>query len=100
MKVSGGISNLSFGFRGVTKIRESIHEVFLYHTIMDSGMYVGIVNCRELLSIDEDLICENLIFNKTLDATDVMLELTQYERRCISAQRKGLSIPPKPSFIK
>jgi len=82
VKVSGGISNLSFGFRGVTKIRESIHAVFLYHAIMDSGMDVGIVNSRELLSINDlskDMRenCENLIFNKSPDATDIMLEYTK-----------------------
>jgi 5-methyltetrahydrofolate--homocysteine methyltransferase len=51
VKISGGISNLSFGFRGVTKIRESIHSVFLHHCILESGMDVGIVNAKEMLSL-------------------------------------------------
>ena len=53
VKISGGISNLSFGFRGVTKIRESIHYVFLHRAILESGMDVGIVNSNEILGIDE-----------------------------------------------
>ena len=49
VKISGGISNLSFGFRGVTKIRESIHCVFLHRAILESGMDVVIVNSNEIL---------------------------------------------------
>jgi len=94
VKISGGISNLSFGFRGVMKIRESIHAVFLHHAIIDHGMDVGIVNAHEMLMIDEveaDVLeaCKNLVFNKTDDATDVMLELTQRERARIEAKKKG-----------
>ena len=94
VKISGGISNLSFGFRGVTKIRESIHAVFLHHAITESGMDVGIVNAKEMYHISEvekDLLeaSENLVFNKTEDATDVMLALTQKERDAIEARKKG-----------
>jgi 5-methyltetrahydrofolate--homocysteine methyltransferase len=46
-------SNLSFGFRGVTKIRESIHAVSLDHAIRESDMYVGIVNAEEMWATDE-----------------------------------------------
>ena len=101
VKISGGISNLSFGFRGVTKVRESIHAVFLDHAIKESGMDVGIVNAKELLSI-EDLepdmlqLCENLVFNLTPEATDDMLERTAYERAAIDARKKGLPPPRKP----
>ncbi|KAJ1634273.1 Dihydropteroate synthase-like protein, partial [Pavlovales sp. CCMP2436] len=42
-KISGGVSNLSFGFRGLTELREAIHAVFLYHAIKN-GMDMGIVN--------------------------------------------------------
>merc|ERR1719491_2910018 len=67
-KISGGISNLSFGFRGVTKIRESIHAVFLQHAILESGMDVGIVNAHEMLDyhkLEDDMreLCEDLVFN-------------------------------------
>merc|ERR1712194_889920 len=53
VKISGGISNLSFGFRGVMKIRESIHSVFLQTAILESGMDVGIVNAHEMLHKNE-----------------------------------------------
>ena len=94
VKVSGGISNLSFGFRGVMKIRESIHSVFLNHAILESGMDVGIVNPSEMLMLTEvesDLrtACSNLVWNKTPDATDVMLDFTQKERAAIEARKKG-----------
>ena len=101
VKISGGISNLSFGFRGVTKIRESIHAVFLHHAILESGMDVGIVNSHELLAIDDldddmRVLCENLVFNKTEDATEEMLTRTAYERAVIDAKKKGLPPPRKP----
>ena len=54
VKISGGISNLSFGFRGVNKIRESIHAVFLNAAILDSGMDVGIVNAHEMMHLSAD----------------------------------------------
>ena len=53
MKISGGITNLSFGFGGVTKIRESIHAVFLHHAILKSGMDGRIVNANEMLAIND-----------------------------------------------
>jgi len=101
VKVSGGISNLSFGFRGVMKIRESIHAVFLKHAILESGMDVGIVNAHEMLHADEleddmRILCENLVFNKDEDATEEMLKRTAYERACIEARKKGLAPPRKP----
>merc|ERR1712127_416726 len=94
VKISGGISNLSFGFRGVMKIRESIHPVFLQHAILESGMDVGIVNAHEMLALSEveadiRVASENLVFNKTADATDVMLELTQRERARREAIKNG-----------
>jgi len=82
------------GFRGVTKIRESIHAVFLHHCILESGMDVGIVNSHELLlktEVDSELreACEDLVFNRNEDATELMLELTQKERAAIDARKKG-----------
>ncbi|KAI2498061.1 betaine-homocysteine S-methyltransferase [Fragilaria crotonensis] len=88
VNISGGISNLSFGFRGVTKIRESIHSaVFLHNAILEAGMDVGIVNAKEVMAIDEleddmRVLCENLVFNKTEDATEDMLQRTAYEHVC------------------
>jgi 5-methyltetrahydrofolate--homocysteine methyltransferase len=100
VKISGGISNLSFGFRGVMKIRESIHSVFLQHAILESGMDVGIVNPHEMISFsaledDMKVLCENLVFNKTPDATDVMLELTMKEKARDEAFKKGGGLAEK-----
>jgi 5-methyltetrahydrofolate--homocysteine methyltransferase len=94
VKISGGISNLSFGFRGVTKIRESIHSVFLTDAILNSGMDVGIVNAAEMMLLAEvpnDLrkACDNLIYNRNPEATDVMLEFTQREKQAIEDRKKG-----------
>ncbi|GBG29276.1 Methionine synthase [Hondaea fermentalgiana] len=101
VKISGGISNLSFGFRGVSKIRESIHAVFLEHAILESGMDVGIVNAGELKCADDvepDLreLCEDLVLNKIPEATEHMLEATSYERAVLDAKKKGLPAPKKP----
>mmetsp|Transcript_2486 Transcript_2486/g.3653 ORF Transcript_2486/g.3653 Transcript_2486/m.3653 type:complete len:1363 (+) Transcript_2486:159-4247(+) len=94
VKISGGISNLSFGFRGVTKIRESIHSVFLHHAILDAGMDVGIVNAKEMMHISElepELLkgCDDLVFNKCDNATEIMLDLTQKEKKAIELRKKG-----------
>lgn len=76
------------------KIRESIHSVFLQNAILESGMDVGIVNAHEMLALSEvepdiRVACENLVFNKTPDATDDMLERTAWERACLDAKKKG-----------
>merc|ERR1719230_452192 len=58
-KISGGVSNLSFGFRGVNVVRESIHAYFLYHAAVRSGMDMGIVNAAEMLAlrdVSDDLV--------------------------------------------
>jgi 5-methyltetrahydrofolate--homocysteine methyltransferase len=94
VKISGGISNLSFGFRGVTKIRESIHAVFLDHAIRESGMDVGIVNSDEMLmmsEVDADLreCCEDLIWNRDPEACENMLEFTKKEKDAIELRKKG-----------
>ena len=77
-KVSGGVSNLSFSFRGNNKIREAMHSVFLYHAIKN-GMEMGIVNPGMIQIYDEipkDLLelVENVIFNKSKDASEKLLE--------------------------
>ena len=94
VKISGGISNLSFGFRGVMKIRESIHSVFLHHAILESGMDVGIVNAKEMLALSEldpelKEASEKLVFNTDPEATELMLELTRKEKAAIEARKKG-----------
>ena len=77
-KVSGGISNLSFSFRGQQEVREAMHAVFLYHAVQ-AGLDMGIVN-PALLQIYTDVnpellkIVENLIFNKDPQATDALID--------------------------
>jgi len=76
-KISGGLSNLSFSFRGLEVIREAMHSVFLYHNIQ-KGMHMAIVNAGALPmydDIDPELreLCEDAILNRREDATDRML---------------------------
>uniref|UniRef100_A0A3P9I2P3 Methionine synthase n=1 Tax=Oryzias latipes TaxID=8090 RepID=A0A3P9I2P3_ORYLA len=80
-RVSGGLSNLSFSFRGMEAVREAMHGVFLYHAIKD-GMDMGIVNAGSLPvydDIDKELLllCENLIWNRDSDATEKLLAYAQ-----------------------
>ena len=80
-KVSGGVSNVSFSFRGMDQVREAIHAAFLYHAV-HAGMSMGIVNAGQLADYDEipgELreAVENLILNRTEDATDRLLELAE-----------------------
>ncbi|EGB02787.1 hypothetical protein AURANDRAFT_15101, partial [Aureococcus anophagefferens] len=82
-KISGGVSNLSFGFRGVNQIRESIHAVFLYHAARLSGMDMGIVNAAEMFAyekVSDDLleICEDAVLNRTKTATEDLTEWSQW----------------------
>ena len=76
--VSGGVSNLSFSFRGNNYIREAIHAVFLYHAIK-KGMDMGIVNPASKvmysdISEQERILIEDLIFNRKQDATEQLLK--------------------------
>lgn len=76
-KVSGGVSNLSFAFRGNDMVREAIHAVFLYHAIK-AGLDMGIVNPGMLQIYDEiepDLLqlTEDLVLNRRKDATERLL---------------------------
>src|SRR5665647_453893 len=76
-KVSGGVSNVSFSFRGNDTVREAMHAVFLYHAIR-AGMDMGIVNAGQLEiyeQIDPELkeLCEDVVLNRNGDATDKLL---------------------------
>uniref|UniRef100_A0A3B4ARR8 Methionine synthase n=1 Tax=Periophthalmus magnuspinnatus TaxID=409849 RepID=A0A3B4ARR8_9GOBI len=80
-RVSGGLSNLSFSFRGMEAIREAMHGAFLYHAIKH-GLDMGIVNAGNLPvydNIDKELLelCENLIWNKDPEATEKLLTYAQ-----------------------
>jgi len=82
--VSGGVSNVSFSFRGNDAVREAIHSVFLYHAIK-AGMDMGIVNAGQLAVYDElpkDLreAVEDVIQNKDDTATETLLELAESYR--------------------
>jgi 5-methyltetrahydrofolate--homocysteine methyltransferase len=79
--ISGGVSNLSFSFRGNEPVREAMHAVFLYHAIQ-AGMDMGIVNAGQLAvyeSIDPELreTCEDVILNRRADSTERLLELAE-----------------------
>jgi 5-methyltetrahydrofolate--homocysteine methyltransferase len=79
--VSGGISNLSFSFRGNDLVREAIHSAFLYHAIR-AGLDMGIVNAGQLPvyeDIPKDLLerVEDLIFARRPDATERMIEMAE-----------------------
>lgn len=82
--VSGGVSNVSFSFRGNDAVREAIHSVFLYHAIQ-AGMDMGIVNAGQLAVYDElpkDLreVVEDVILNRSDEGTDRLLELAESYR--------------------
>ena len=81
VSVSGGVSNVSFSFRGNNPVREAIHAVFLYHSIA-AGMDLGIVNAGQLAVYDEidpqlrELI-EDVVLNRRPDATERLLEVAE-----------------------
>lgn len=82
--VSGGVSNVSFSFRGNNPVREAIHSVFLYHAIK-AGMNMGIVNAGQL-AVYDDLPAElkekveDVILNRTANATEALLEIAEKYR--------------------
>ena len=90
--VSGGVSNLSFAFRGNERVREAMHSVFLYHAIQ-AGMDMGIVNAGQLAlydDIDPELrgLVEDVILNRRADATDRLLEAAQRYRGGAAQKRE------------
>ena len=89
MKVSGGVSNLSFSFRGNDYVREAMHAGFLYHAIQ-AGMDMGIVNAGQLMvyeDIPDDLLelVEDVLFNRRKDATERLVNFAE------SARKEGTS---------
>ena len=83
-KTSGGISNVSFSFRGNNPVREAIHAVFLYHAI-NAGLTMGIVNAGQLAvydQIDSELreTVEDVVLNRRNDSTERLLELAEKYR--------------------
>ncbi|MGB3681236.1 MAG: methionine synthase, partial [Rubrobacteraceae bacterium] len=83
-KTSGGISNVSFSFRGNSPVREAIHAVFLYHAI-NAGLTMGIVNAGQLAvydALDDELreAVEDVVLNRRDDSTERLLELAEKYR--------------------
>jgi len=82
--VSGGVSNLSFSFRGNELVREAMHSVFLYHAIA-AGMDLGIVNAGQI-AVYDDLdpqlreACEDVVLNRRADAAERLLALAERQR--------------------
>ncbi|WP_221053889.1 methionine synthase [Methylomonas koyamae] len=82
--ISGGVSNVSFSFRGNNPVREAIHAVFLYHAVQ-AGMDMGIVNAGQL-AIYEDIprelrdAVEDVILNRTPEGTEKLLEIAEKYR--------------------
>ncbi len=93
--ISGGVSNLSFSFRGNQKVREAMHSIFLYHAIK-AGMDMGILNSGQLAiydTIDKDLkiLCEDVILNKSKNATDLLLnEAKKFNQDQVETKAKNL----------
>jgi 5-methyltetrahydrofolate--homocysteine methyltransferase len=91
--VSGGVSNVSFSFRGNDPVREAMHSVFLYHAIR-AGLTMGIVNAGQL-AIYEDIPadlrerCEDVILARRADATERLLEIAQAFKGGAGAGRRG-----------
>ncbi|HEX2783148.1 MAG TPA: methionine synthase, partial [Ilumatobacteraceae bacterium] len=92
--VSGGVSNLSFAFRGNDQVREAMHSVFLYHAITQ-GMRLGIVNAGQLAvyeQIDHELrdLCEDVVLARRTDAAERLLEAaTSYQEGGSVTERAG-----------
>ena len=90
-KISGGVSNLSFSFRGNNVVREAIHSVFLYYAIKE-GMDMGIVNAGMLQiyqDIEPELLehVEDVVLNRCPDATERMIELAEKVKQQASGEK-------------
>ena len=94
-KVSGGISNLSFSFRGNNTVREAMHAAFLYHAVR-AGLDMGIVNAGQLAVYEEipaDLLehVEDVIFNRRDDATERLVRFAEGVKGSARERREDLS---------
>ncbi|HEY1862277.1 MAG TPA: methionine synthase [Roseiarcus sp.] len=91
--ISGGVSNLSFSFRGNEPVREAMHAVFLYHAIQ-AGMDMGIVNAGQLAvyeAIDPELreACEDVVLNRRADSTERLLAVAERFRGAGAKETKA-----------
>ncbi|MDR1678778.1 MAG: methionine synthase [Prevotellaceae bacterium] len=93
-KVSGGVSNLSFSFRGNNTVREALQSVFLYHAVR-AGMDMGIVNAG-MMQVYEDIpadllaLCEAVVLNTQPDATERLIEKAQEIKANASGEVKEI----------
>jgi len=93
--ISGGVSNLSFSFRGNNGVREAMHSAFLYHAIQ-AGMDMGIVNAGQL-TVYDDIVpglkerVEDVLFNRRDDATERLVEIAEEYRGVKRSEVKDLS---------
>ncbi|MGZ3723271.1 MAG: methionine synthase, partial [Bdellovibrionales bacterium] len=91
-RFSGGVSNLSFSFRGQNQVREALHTVFLYHAIQ-AGLDMAIVNAG-MIQIYENLeprlrdLCEDVIFNRRPEACDELVEYAQGLKSAASGPKR------------
>lgn len=98
--VSGGVSNLSFAFRGNDAIREAMNAVFLYHAVR-AGMDMGIVNAGQLVvyedvPIDTRTAIEDVLFNRRTDATERLVELARGYKGAREKTEQDLAWRNKP----
>jgi 5-methyltetrahydrofolate--homocysteine methyltransferase len=94
--ISGGVSNLSFSFRGNEPVREAMHAVFLYHAIK-RGMDMGIVNAGQLAiyeNLDPELrtACEDVVLNRRKDATERLLAVAEKYRGHAKGEAKAVDL--------
>ena len=106
--VSGGISNVSFSFRGNNPVREAIHAVFLYHAI-EAGLDLGIVNAGALTvydDIDTELreLITDVVLDRRSDATERLLQVAQAHNRSgdrtdVAAEQAWRSLPVRERIV-
>ena len=98
--VSGGVSNISFAFRGNNAIREAMHSVFLYHAIQ-AGMDMGIVNAGQI-SVYEEIpaelrqLVEDVLFNRHPDATERLIQFARSLKESGREEKRDLSWREQP----
>jgi 5-methyltetrahydrofolate--homocysteine methyltransferase len=100
-KVSGGVSNVSFSFRGNEHVREAIHSVFLFHAIK-AGMDMGIVNAGQLVVYDEiepnlRVLCEDVVLNRNNDNNETTEKMIAFAE---TVKAKGKEIVKDESWRK
>ena len=94
-KISGGVSNISFSFRGNDAVREAMHAAFLYHAIR-AGLDMGIVNAGQLAVYEEippDLLerVEDVLLDRRPDATERLVEFAETVKQQARRRRRGRS---------